>query len=115
MSLPSSFTRPYATLYSIILAVFLLFTGKDERCCSLLQTHLITFHFAGLLSPVSCENAINGLEYKGAFIGKLSSYAHQVAGDVYAIDEYTFLIKDFFYDGLATGNDYSSFFSIKHF
>jgi hypothetical protein len=27
-----------------------------------------------------------------------------VSGDVYAIDEYTFLIKNMFYDGLGQGN-----------
>lgn len=69
-----------------------------------LNRSFIPFSFAGFFSAVSGENAINGLEYKGALIGKFSSYAHQVAGEVYAIDEYTFLIKDFFYDGLATGN-----------
>lgn len=42
-------------------------------------------------------------EYRGQFIGKFNTYAHQVSGDVYAIDEYTFLIRNFFYDGLASG------------
>ena len=57
-----------------------------------------------LFSSISAEQRpINGLEYKGQLIGKLSSYAHQVAGEVYAIDEQTFLIKEFFYDGLAGG------------
>lgn len=49
------------------------------------------------------DNQVNGENYKGALIGKFSSYAHQVSGEVYAIDEYTFLIKEFFYDGLASG------------
>lgn len=40
-------------------------------------------------------------DYQGAFLGKLNSYSHQVNGDVYVIDEETFLIKNFFYDGLA--------------
>lgn len=40
-------------------------------------------------------------DYQGAYLGKLNSYAHQVNGDVYTIDEYTFLIKNFFYDGLS--------------
>ena len=40
-------------------------------------------------------------DYQGAYMGKLSSYSHQVNGDVYVIDEHTFLIKNFFYDGLA--------------
>lgn len=31
----------------------------------------------------------------------MNTYAHQVTGEVYVIDEYTFLIKNFFYDGLA--------------
>lgn len=45
----------------------------------------------------------NYLDYKGAYIGKLNSYAHQIYGELYAIDERTILIKDFFYDGLASG------------
>ncbi|RWS12508.1 protein Skeletor: isoforms B/C-like protein, partial [Dinothrombium tinctorium] len=40
-------------------------------------------------------------EYRGAHLGKFHSYSHQVAGDVYAVDEYTFLIKGFAYDGLG--------------
>lgn len=40
-------------------------------------------------------------DYQGAYLGKLNSYSHQVNGDVYTIDEYTFLIKNFFYDGLS--------------
>lgn len=40
-------------------------------------------------------------KYEGAFLGKFNSYSHQVSGDVYVIDEYTYLIKNFFYDGLA--------------
>lgn len=37
------------------------------------------------------------------YLGKFNTYAHQVTGDIYAIDEYTFLIKNFFYDGLGQG------------
>ncbi|OTF71692.1 hypothetical protein BLA29_014141, partial [Euroglyphus maynei] len=48
------------------------------------------------------SNNNNPLDYKGAYIGKLNSYAHQVYGELYAIDERTILIKDFFYDGLAS-------------
>ena len=44
---------------------------------------------------------VNSSDYLGAYLGKLNSYAHQVNGDVYLIDEYTFLIKNFFYDGLS--------------
>lgn len=40
-------------------------------------------------------------DYQGAYLGKLNSYAHQVNGDVYVIDEHTLLIKNFFYDGLS--------------
>lgn len=40
-------------------------------------------------------------KYEGFLLGKLNTYAHQVTGDVYVIDEYTFLIKNFHYDGLA--------------
>lgn len=44
---------------------------------------------------------IEASDYQGAYVGKLNSYSHQVNGDVYTIDEHTFLIKSFFYDGLS--------------
>lgn len=37
--------------------------------------------------------------YRGKYIGKFNSYHHQASGDVYAVDEYTFLITGFNYDG----------------
>ncbi|XP_015516965.1 protein Skeletor, isoforms B/C [Neodiprion pinetum] len=37
--------------------------------------------------------------YKGKYLGKLNAYHHQVSGDVYAVDEYTLLLKSFSYDG----------------
>lgn len=37
--------------------------------------------------------------YRGKLIGLFNSYHHQVAGSVYAVDEYTFLLSDFSYDG----------------
>ncbi|XP_026274137.1 protein Skeletor, isoforms B/C [Frankliniella occidentalis] len=37
--------------------------------------------------------------YRGKFLGKINSYHHQVSGDVYAVDEYTFLLTEFNYDG----------------
>ncbi|XP_063984535.1 protein Skeletor, isoforms B/C-like isoform X1 [Diachasmimorpha longicaudata] len=42
-------------------------------------------------------------EYNGKYIGKLNAYHHQIAGDVYAVDEYTLLLTAFSYDG--TGAD----------
>lgn len=38
-------------------------------------------------------------EYRGKFIGDLSTFHHQVSGEVYAVDEHTLLLKDFTYDG----------------
>ncbi|KAL1414003.1 hypothetical protein MTO96_030802 [Rhipicephalus appendiculatus] len=49
-----------------------------------------------LLGAVTCEDP-----HEGLYIGKINTYAHQVSGHVYAIDEYTILIKNFFYDGLG--------------
>ncbi|XP_015785724.1 protein Skeletor, isoforms B/C-like [Tetranychus urticae] len=46
-------------------------------------------------------SVITAEDYQGLFLGKLNTYAHQVSGDVYAVDEYTILIKSFFYDGLS--------------
>ncbi|KAF0312975.1 Protein Skeletor, isoforms B/C [Amphibalanus amphitrite] len=40
--------------------------------------------------------------YLGKFINKFNSYHHQVSGHVYAVDQYTILIKDFSYDGEGT-------------
>ncbi|KAH8264478.1 hypothetical protein KR038_008940 [Drosophila bunnanda] len=37
--------------------------------------------------------------YRGKYLGKLNSYHHQVSGDVYAVNEFTFLIVGFNYDG----------------
>ncbi|KAI2795561.1 hypothetical protein BLOT_016681, partial [Blomia tropicalis] len=83
-----------------------------EKRSSTLNKAMAMWTFIVLLLLTQCSRAysqtnnngdsINGQQYKGAFIGKFSSYAHQVAGDVYAIDEYTFLIKEFFFDGLAS-------------
>ena len=63
----------------------------------------LIFLIHATLPIIADQRPVNGQEYKGALIGKLSSYAHQVAGEVYAIDEQTLLIKEFFYDGLAGG------------
>lgn len=38
-------------------------------------------------------------EYRGKYLGKLNAYHHQVAGDVYVVDEYTLLLTSFSYDG----------------
>ncbi|XP_069695747.1 protein Skeletor, isoforms B/C [Periplaneta americana] len=37
--------------------------------------------------------------YQGKYLGKINSYHHQVSGDIYAVDEYTFLLTNFNYDG----------------
>ncbi|CAG9858851.1 unnamed protein product [Phyllotreta striolata] len=37
--------------------------------------------------------------YRGKFLGKLNSYHHQVAGDVYAVNDWTLLLTSFSYDG----------------
>ncbi|XP_030381762.1 protein Skeletor, isoforms B/C [Scaptodrosophila lebanonensis] len=37
--------------------------------------------------------------YRGKYLGKINSYHHQVSGDVYAVNEYTFLLVGFNYDG----------------
>lgn len=41
--------------------------------------------------------------YQGSKIGEFNSHAHQVSGEVYAVDEQTLFIRGFSYDGLATG------------
>lgn len=37
--------------------------------------------------------------YRGKLLGQINTYHHQVSGDVYAVDEYTFLFVGFNYDG----------------
>ncbi|XP_054710992.1 protein Skeletor, isoforms B/C-like [Uloborus diversus] len=51
--------------------------------------------WAGLIIAAADE------AYVGLPLGKLNTYAHQVSGHVYAVDEYTLLIRNFFYDGLG--------------
>ena len=41
--------------------------------------------------------------YYGTKIGSFHSHAHDVVGDVYAVDERTIFIKDFSYDGQGPG------------
>nr|CAD7202981.1 unnamed protein product [Timema douglasi] len=48
---------------------------------------------------LSCVNAEEKEVYRGKYLGKINSYHHQVSGDVYAVDEYTFLFINFNYDG----------------
>ncbi|XP_053202409.1 protein Skeletor, isoforms B/C-like [Panonychus citri] len=57
----------------------------------------VTLVFTLFTSSVSTKEE----EHLGLFLGKLNTYAHQISGTVYAIDEYTILIKGFFYDGLG--------------
>ena len=38
-------------------------------------------------------------EYKGRLVGTFNSYHHQVNGEVYAVDDFTMLIRNFVYDG----------------
>ncbi|XP_067139649.1 protein Skeletor, isoforms B/C-like [Centruroides vittatus] len=55
-----------------------------------------------ILSPLLFFTVlIKGEEYQGLYLGKFHTYSHQVTGEVYAVDQYTFLIKHFFYDGLG--------------
>ncbi|CAB3381569.1 Hypothetical predicted protein [Cloeon dipterum] len=63
-------------------------------------THLA---FTTLIFNIGVESAEDEKDYRGKFIGKLNTYDNQVSGDVYAVDQYTFLIAKFTYDG--TGSD----------
>lgn len=56
-------------------------------------------HLLFLLLQFLLVGINNCEEYNGKHIGKLNSYHHQVAGDVYAVDQYTLLITGFSYDG----------------
>lgn len=45
------------------------------------------------------SNDFGNSQYRGKYIESINSYHHQVAGKVYAVDEYTFLLSGFSYDG----------------
>uniref|UniRef100_A0A182FAN7 DOMON domain-containing protein n=1 Tax=Anopheles albimanus TaxID=7167 RepID=A0A182FAN7_ANOAL len=54
--------------------------------------------FATIVATVASQKPEDG-PYRGKYIGKFNSYHHQASGDVYAVDEYTFLLTGFNYDG----------------
>ncbi|XP_071445168.1 protein Skeletor, isoforms B/C [Hetaerina americana] len=47
----------------------------------------------------STEGRQDGDPYQGKYIGKMNSYHHQVSGEVHAVDDTTFLLTNFNYDG----------------
>ncbi|GAB0093554.1 protein Skeletor, isoforms B/C [Sergentomyia squamirostris] len=55
----------------------------------------LVFHLCNFYS-IECANEE---KYLGKYIGKINSYHHQTSGDVYAVDEHTFLLAGFNYDG----------------
>lgn len=73
---------------------------RQQGISSTLRISIIKL-FASICIIINCCIASTSAEYLGAYLGKLNSYSHQVNGDVYTIDEHTFLIKNFFYDGLS--------------
>ncbi|XP_001606352.1 protein Skeletor, isoforms B/C [Nasonia vitripennis] len=64
---------------------------------------LLLLLLVAILGAFGSVNADEVKEYSGKYLGKLNVYHHQVAGDVYAVDEYTLLLTSFSYDG--TGAD----------
>ncbi|XP_037091672.1 protein Skeletor, isoforms B/C-like [Pollicipes pollicipes] len=67
------------------------------------MTSLATVSISLLLGLAAVASAQEpGDVYLGKYISKLNSYHHQVSGEVYAVDEFTILIKDFSYDGEGT-------------
>ncbi|GAU94254.1 hypothetical protein RvY_06065 [Ramazzottius varieornatus] len=53
------------------------------------------------VQPQSAQGVFNAIDtpYYGTRIGNLNTYQHSVAGEVYAIDDETILVKRFSYDG----------------
>ncbi|XP_077288132.1 cytochrome and DOMON domain-containing protein knickkopf [Arctopsyche grandis] len=51
-----------------------------------------------LLNGIQCQEDDDG-PYQGKYLGKINSYHHQVSGEIYAVDEFTFLLTGFSYDG----------------
>ncbi|XP_054745962.1 protein Skeletor, isoforms B/C [Anastrepha obliqua] len=73
------------------------FYGNQQLCEKILLTLLLLV--ACLLQfGLADEDGEDG-PYRGKYLGKINSYHHQVSGDVYAVNEYTFLIIGFNYDG----------------
>lgn len=54
-----------------------------------------------LLLAVAEHRSRRGRNYYGTYIGNLTTYAHDIRGDVYVIDESTLFLKNFSYDGGA--------------
>ena len=73
---------------------------KPRRNTLVFCDSLIVFTYLSIIISHSVLIA-TAADYQGPLLGKLNSYAHQVNGDVYVIDEYSLLIKNFFYDGLS--------------
>ena len=74
-----------------------MFTGQSHKIFRLPCAYPIYFFpFPSAVNYAGCEDKEL---YQGKYLGKINSYHHQVSGDVYAVDEYTFLLTNFNYDG----------------
>lgn len=71
---------------------------KDLIDCYYCDLHGRLHSFSICISECIEDEEENG-PYQGKFIGSLNSFHHQVSGKVYAVDEYTFLLSGFNYDG----------------
>lgn len=71
-----------------------------ESCRFILQLVKVnqSIFIFSIFFPLDCDDNDDG-PYQGKLIGTLNSYHHQVSGNVYAVDEYTFLLSGFSYDG----------------
>ena len=58
---------------------------------------LLLLHPSRVFAQFGFEEEVE--EYKGRLIGTFNSYHHQVNGEVYAVDDFTMLVKNFVYDG----------------
>ncbi|KFM72402.1 Protein Skeletor, isoforms D/E, partial [Stegodyphus mimosarum] len=56
-----------------------------------------------LILNVYFFSAQAGAPYYGTKIGTFKTFAHDVVGDVYAVDDRTIFLKDFSYDGQGPG------------
>ena len=77
------------SLASLCLAAWICIAGKS------------TYFYVSLISAVDDELLASQPASQPVFLGTLPNLEHDTSGKLYAIDEKTFFIQDFTYDGFG--------------